>query len=97
MEIIAALPWPQLGWGVIIAVAIIMIFRGHLVPERYYSDVQKERDTWREAAETSENARDEERRLNIEQSKQLEELTSQMSTIVHIVESLPNPEKEGRL
>lgn len=53
MDWISGLPIGNLSAGALLAIVVIAILRGSLVPRRQLLDVQADRDKWREAAEKS--------------------------------------------
>lgn len=71
---LAALPWPQLGAGGLLTMAVAMVLTGRLVP-RSVSD------QWEEAYR-------EEKALNREQAQQLSELAEIGHTTVAILQSI---------
>lgn len=44
-------PWGSLGPSGLLALAVILIIRGDLIPRRTYEAVERDRDYWRMAAE----------------------------------------------
>lgn len=70
----SAIPWPQLGAGGLLTVAVGMILTGRLVPHRTS-------DKW-------ESAYREEKALNREQAAQLAELTELGHTTVALLQSI---------
>jgi len=71
---LASIPWPQLGAGGLLTVAVGMILTGGLVPRR--------------SADKWESAYREERELNREQTAQLAELTELGHTTVALLQSI---------
>lgn len=94
-DFFTGLPWSQMGWGAVVLLVVIMIFRGKLVPERHYIEAVAERNLWREAARASEEARNKEREVNEKLAQALGDLLGEMGTITHIIESLPGYGTEG--
>ncbi|MFD5026981.1 hypothetical protein [Streptomyces sp. NPDC058373] len=47
----------DLGAVTLLAVVVLMVLTGRLVPRRTYDDLKEERDTWRSAHTVSEEAR----------------------------------------
>lgn len=72
----------QGGAVALLAVVVLMVLTGRLIPRRTYDDLKEERDTWRTAHTQSEVARTEER----DQNRQLMELAH---TAGHVLDSLP--------
>jgi hypothetical protein len=64
--ILGAISVKDLGVGVLLGVAILMVFRGLLVPVRYYDRMEANKDAqiaqWRETADNYKAAFEEERR-----------------------------------
>lgn len=87
---IAELTLADVGAGAILALTVLMILTGRLVPRAVLRDIQAERDTWREAHRLSEAAREEERR-------QVEELLEVGRTAEHVLRSLPRPDQPGEV
>jgi hypothetical protein len=71
---LASIPWPQLGAGGLLTIAVGMILTGGLVPRR--------------SADKWESAYREERELNREQTAQLAELTELGHTTVALLQSI---------
>ena len=74
-------PWPQLGFGGLLTVAIGMILTGRLVPRSSLRDAQRTSDKW-------EAAWREESELTREQSVQLNQLTELGHTTVALLQSI---------
>ncbi|MEW1754185.1 hypothetical protein [Streptomyces angustmyceticus] len=72
----------QGGAVALLAVVVLMVLTGRLIPRRTYDDMKEERDSWRTAHVESEVARTEER----DQNRQLLELAH---TAGHVLDSLP--------
>ena len=72
----------QGGAVALLAVVVLMVLTGRLIPRRTYDDLKEERDGWRTAHIESETARTEER----DQNRQLLELAH---TAGHVLDSLP--------
>ena len=53
LDVFSSLPVGQLSAGALVAVIVLAILRGRLVPRQQLLDVQADRDKWREAAEKS--------------------------------------------
>ena len=53
MDYLGSLPLGQLSAGALVAIVVIAILRGNLVPRQQLLDTQADRDKWREAAEKS--------------------------------------------
>ena len=56
MEMLAGLPVGQLSAGALVAIVVLLILRGGLVPRQQLVDKQADCDKWREAAEKSQAA-----------------------------------------
>ncbi|MEC4016121.1 hypothetical protein [Streptomyces sp. H27-D2] len=74
----------QGGSAALLALAVVWVLSGRLLPRRTYDDLRAERDTWRDAHTASEAAR----RLEREQVSELLELSK---TAGHVLTSLPRP------
>lgn len=48
---VASLPWGQFSAGALVALIVLLILRGNLVPRQQLVDKQADCDKWREAAE----------------------------------------------
>lgn len=75
----------QGGAVALLAIVVLMVLKGSLVPRRTYDDMKEERNLWRDAHTESEAARAAER----EQTKELLELAH---TAGHVLSSLPRKE-----
>lgn len=53
MDFLSSLPLGQLSAGALLAIVVIAILRGNLVPRQQLLDTQADRDKWRETAEKS--------------------------------------------
>lgn len=53
MDLLGDLPLGQLSAGALLAIVVLAILRGKLVPRQQLLDTQADRDKWREAAEKS--------------------------------------------
>ena len=51
MDFLGSLPLGQLSAGALLAIVILAILRGGLVPRQQLVDAQADRDKWRESAE----------------------------------------------
>lgn len=60
-EQLAALGLVQGGSAVLLGAVVWMVLTGRLVPRQVLRDCQAERDTWRQAHQVSEGAREQER------------------------------------
>lgn len=49
MTELATFPWKDIGAGTLVVIVILMIFTGRLIPRGTYSDMQEQRDMFREA------------------------------------------------
>lgn len=76
----------SLGAGGLLAIVILMILTGRLVPRSTLEDMKQERDTWRAAFQESEQAR----HLAQEHSGELLELSR---TAVPLLRALPTAEE----
>ncbi|MEU1800914.1 hypothetical protein [Streptomyces sp. NPDC019937] len=80
----------QGGAVALLAVAVLMVLTGRLIPRRTYDDLKEERDTWRNAALESEKGRAEDR-------AQVGELLETTRTTGHVLASLPLPGDQGEV
>ncbi|MFJ1900549.1 hypothetical protein [Streptomyces sp. NPDC088115] len=78
----------QGGAVALLALVVLMVLTGRLVPRRTYDDLLKERDTWRLAHTESEAARTSER-------AQTQELLELSRTSAHALQALPRMALEG--
>ncbi|BFP50038.1 hypothetical protein KCMC57_64060 (plasmid) [Kitasatospora sp. CMC57] len=69
----------------LVALIVLMVLRGLLVPRRIYDDMREERDTWRAAHAASEEAR----HVAQDQAGELLELSR---TAIPLLRALPNPQ-----
>ncbi|WP_435643888.1 hypothetical protein ACR9VJ_26535 [Streptomyces sp. H49] len=76
----------DVGIGALLALVVLLILKGGLVPRRTHEDVIADRDNWREAFLQSEAVRKEEH----DQTKELLELARLGG---HILTALPQPGK----
>ncbi|MFJ3141747.1 hypothetical protein ACIPJM_04750 [Streptomyces halstedii] len=74
----------QGGAVALLAVVVIMVLTGRLVPRRTYNDLLEERNTWRSAHAVSEEARHLER-------NQVGELLELSRTADRVLTALPHP------
>lgn len=74
------------GW-LIVAVGVLGLLRGTVVPRRTYDDALHDRDEWRAAHRISESAR-------AEAVGQVQELLEHARTTDAFIRSLPNPRRE---
>lgn len=84
MNELAGLGISQLGAGAILAIVVLLILTGRLVPRSTLEDVRQERDTWREAHGVSEEAR------HVAQG-QVGELLELSRAAGNVLGSLPRP------
>lgn len=77
------------AWG-LVALIVLMVLRGTLVPRRTYDDMREERDTWRAAHQVSEEARHEAQ----EHANELLELSR---TAIPLLRALPSPPPVGEV
>lgn len=89
---IAGIPVDKLSAPVLVAIAILMIFNGALVPKRYYNEKKAEAERWQLAAEISEKARAESEKQNIEM---LELARTSHALIVAVFENSKIPRQSG--
>ncbi|MEU0354991.1 hypothetical protein [Streptomyces cyaneofuscatus] len=73
------------GAVALLAIVVLMVLTGRLVPRRTYDDLKEERDGWRTAHTESEKAR-------MEAISQTGELIELSRTGVHLLDSLPRGE-----
>lgn len=81
MELLGLDP-SQIGLTGLVALVVLLILFGLLVPRKNLTDVQKDRDAWRTAYETSERTR-------AEQTVQLAELVELAKTTNVMISALP--------
>ena len=84
MDELAGLGMIQGGAVGLVALIVLMVLRGHLVPRRTYEDMRDERDRWRAAHEVSEEARH-------EAQAQAGELLELSRTAIPLLRALPSP------
>ncbi|MFJ1648030.1 hypothetical protein [Streptomyces sp. NPDC088258] len=77
----------QGGAVALLAIVVLMVLTGRLVPRRTYDDLKEERNTWRAAHTTSEEAR----RLERDQTQELLELSR---TADRVLTALPRSARE---
>jgi len=87
-EWVDALPVGGVSASAILAIVVLMIFRGALVPRRTHEEARTDRDTWKQAWEASEEAR----RV---QAAQLGELLELAKTTDQFIRALPRPPGGG--
>ncbi|MET9222304.1 hypothetical protein ABZX65_26560 [Streptomyces sp. NPDC003300] len=68
----------------LLALVVLMVLTGRLVPRRTYDDLLRERDTWRETAQAAEE-------VTRVQQRQVGELLELSRTAGHVLTSLPHP------
>ncbi|MFE0692939.1 hypothetical protein [Streptomyces sp. NPDC058869] len=73
------------GAVALLAVVVLMVLTGRLVPRRTYDDLKEDRNDWRTAHGESEKAR-------VEAMRQNSELIELSRTGVHLLDSLPRGE-----
>jgi hypothetical protein len=78
----------QGGAAGLLALVVLLVLTGRLIPRRTYEDLREERDMWRTAFQASEDARHVER----EQAVTAVEVGQ---TAVKVLQSLPAPSAEG--
>ena len=74
-QLISAIPWDSIGPSGLLAITILSIINGWIVPRRTYEALERDRDYWREAAERRE--------------AQIDALTETARTAVAALDSLP--------
>lgn len=74
------------GAWALVAIVVLMVLTGRLVPKSILDNALRERDTWREAHTVSEKAREAER-------EQTGELLEVARISGHVLTSLPRPPK----
>lgn len=55
--VIMGLTWGNLGAGALVAMAVVFVYLGWLIPKPMYKEKVREADRWREAHERSEKVR----------------------------------------
>lgn len=78
----------QGGAAGLLALVVLLVLTGRLIPRRTYDDLRQERDMWRTAFQASEEARHVER----EQAVTAVEVGQ---TAVRVLQALPSPEGVG--
>ena len=87
-ELVAELGgWASLGATGILAIVVMMVLTGKLIPRQPYLDMMQERDYWR----TAHTASEEGRRMLAEQNKELMEVGRTTKHVVHALPLPPNP------
>lgn len=72
----------QGGAVALLAVVVLMVLTGRLIPRRTYDDLREERNMWRTATQDAE-------RLAHRQQNQLDEMLELSRTAGHVLTSLP--------
>lgn len=80
MDILSQVPWGDIGPSGLLAIAVLAIIQGWLVPRRTYDALAQDRDYWRDAA--------------MENARQVAELTEVSKSAVAALDALPS-RKEG--
>ena len=75
MDLLNTIPWETIGPSGLLALAVLLIIRGDLVPRRVHEAVVTDRDQWRSIA-----------LRNMEASEQLIEAAK---TSAHVIQSIP--------
>jgi hypothetical protein len=78
--VIDGLPVGDMGATALLAIVVLMVLTGRLVPRRTLTDLKEERDHWRTAAE--------------ERSSQLSDLLSATDTSTRLIEALTDATKD---
>lgn len=78
----------QVTSSMVVVIGVFMLFRGLLVPWRYYNEMKDARDEWRRTAEKAQAA-------NAELLAQQRLLLDSNLTTKHVVESLPKTPPSG--
>lgn len=89
MDELAGLGVVQGGAAGLLALVVLLVLTGRLIPRRTYDDLREERDMWRQAFHESESAR----HLEREQAGESLELGR---TAVSVLKALPSPEGVDR-
>lgn len=87
-----SIPWDHIGVGsgwALVALFVVLVYRGILIPRRTYEDVMHDRDEWRAAHRISETAR------QVGQD-QVAELLEHARTTDAFIRALPHPERDTR-
>lgn len=79
-----SIPLGNLGPAGLLAIVVLLIVLGKLVPRRTHQDVIDDRNRWQEAHAISETAR-------IEALRQNDKLLEVARTMEHFIESFPKP------
>lgn len=80
----------QGGAVALLALVVLMVLTGRLIPRRTYDDLREERDTWRSAHSTSEEAR----RLEREQVDELLELSRTADRVLTALPRMSSRQEE---
>jgi hypothetical protein len=80
----------QAGPTALLALVVLLVLTGRLVPRATLEDMQRERDTWRAAHTESEKARQAER----EQTNQLLEMAHLGNQVLNSLPRPPQPRRE---
>lgn len=78
----------QGGAVALLALVVLMVLTGRLVPRRTYDDLREERNLWRTAAHDAET-------LARRQQEQIDEMLELSRTAGHVLTSLPGREVGG--
>lgn len=87
-DLLDGLPLGGFSAGAILAIVLLMIFRGQLVTAREHGETRADRDSWRVAWEASEEARR-------TQAAQLGELLELAQTTDKVIRALPRLPEGG--
>lgn len=79
-DILGALPWSDFSFGGLLALAIVLIIRGDLVPRKVLATMTEDRDYWREHS--------------IKLEAVITSLTIAAQTSARVLDALPPPQKE---
>ena len=77
MDVLTSIPLGDFSSAGLVALAVILLFRGDIAPRRHVEAIEKERDFWRAAA--------------IEYHNQLAELTAVSRAATAALDALPTP------
>lgn len=88
-EWLTSLPVGGFSAGAILAVVVLMLFRGQLVTKREHEETRADRDTWRAAWDTSEEAR----RTQAAQLGELLELAQTTDKVIRALPRMPEGDK----
>ena len=81
MDLLNLVPWGTLGPSGLLAVAVLLIIRGDLLPRRAFEVLERERDYWRQACESKDAT--------------IRELSESTATTAALLRALPIPDRKA--